>query len=167
MNEMGAKTLNLQEVGRCSQEVEHPTSRDLHGVVLNLGHHVYDGRNWTFVTGGGYKSYIKEDLSSSLVDEDWFCNDMAPRHGIETVIHNRSMQPKFKPKSDEFILKDNGEEAIDTMEEAIEIGATKDVEDTTETADDKKLKDPKRKVSHHIHNGTKWVRQQVELHPLI
>ena len=27
-------------------------------------------------------------------------------------------------------------------------------------------KDSERKVGHHVHNSTKWVRQQLELHPL-
>ena len=45
---------------------------------------------------------------------------------------------------------------------------------TTKTSDSEelgdpheKLKDSEWKVSHHVHDGTKWVRQQVDLHPII
>ena len=62
----------------------------------------------------------------------------------------------------------------DTEERASQACSKTKRVDTTKTADSEelgdpheKLKDLKWKVSHHVHNGTKWVGQQVEHHPLI
>ena len=43
---LGPEVKNPQEVGRCSQEVECPTSNSPNGAVSSLGHHVHDGERW-------------------------------------------------------------------------------------------------------------------------
>ena len=71
------------------------------------------------------------------------------------------------------MTRDKAKVLKDTEERASQAGFETEKVVTTMTTDGaelgdphEKLKDSDQKVSHHVHNGTKWVRQQLELHLL-